>query len=110
LHAPVLDAELPHVDVGRPDAEGGEDGADLAAVIGAVVKRLGETNPGRGAVRGAVGTLTDDHAVRIIELRANTRPRRAVQLHHRSSGSEAPALFHGAIHAASGQPGQVSAV
>src|SRR6476661_3692774 len=62
----VLDAELPHIDVGRLDAKRRENRADLTSVIGAVVQRLRQANARRGPIRRPIRPLPNEDLVWVV--------------------------------------------
>src|SRR5512134_1936201 len=83
--AAILDAEGPHIDIGRFNTELGERGADLAAMIGPVVQRLAEHDTGSVEGIGPVVVGLHKHRVGIDVAPQDSRPNGAVVLH---SGAE----------------------
>src|SRR6185436_8233335 len=67
-------AVVPDVDGGRLDAQGRQRGADLAAMVAAVVQHLRQANADRGAGLRVVLVPPDNDGVRIGMLREEPRP------------------------------------
>ncbi len=68
----VLPTEVPHVDLGRLDAKRRQRGADLAAVVGAVVEELGESDAPQGVAHRTVVAVAD-HVLVGIQLTGQQR-------------------------------------
>src|SRR5215204_5012574 len=74
FQSPVVFGEVPDVDARWLYAERGECGADLAAMIGAVVQRLGEADAERSVAFTAVGAATHENGVGIEILGQQVHP------------------------------------
>jgi hypothetical protein len=81
-HPAVPGGKVPHLDRRRLDDYISERGADLAAVIGPVVERLGQPDPEGRVCLVAVVFVFDDVRVGVEIAGDEALPDRIVSLHH----------------------------